>query len=152
MSLLTVPAFADIPPEDACMAAGEGKACDNAGENGDQAGVCQKDTCTRATPDGPMSYECHVCKAGEGGAGGSSGDPLPEGGNRNEGGSKAQGGTKTEGGSKSTAGTTSEDDVEDDGDVGGCSVSAVPVGGLAGLLATLLGFGLAAARRRRAAR
>lgn len=160
MSLLAAPAFADIAPEDSCMAADEGKACDNAGDDGDQLGVCRKDTCTRATPDGPMSYECHSCKTAEGGAGGGgSGDPLPEGGAKNEGGTttdggaKSEGGTKTAGGSKSTAGTKSSDDLaRDDDDDGGCSASAAPVGGIAGLLAALLGFGLATARRRRAAR
>jgi MYXO-CTERM domain-containing protein len=61
-ALLAAPALADIPPADACMAADEGEACDNAGENADQPGICQADTCTRTTPDGPMTYDCYVCK------------------------------------------------------------------------------------------
>jgi MYXO-CTERM domain-containing protein len=69
VALLATPAFADIPPADACMEADEGKACDNAGEEADQPGVCQADTCTRTTPDGPMTYDCHVCKATAGGGG-----------------------------------------------------------------------------------
>jgi len=68
-ALLATPAFADIPPADACMAADEGEACDNAGEDADQPGVCQADTCTRATPDGPMTYDCFLCKAAVGGGG-----------------------------------------------------------------------------------
>jgi MYXO-CTERM domain-containing protein len=67
--LLATPALADIPPEDACMAADVGEACDNAGENADQPGICQADTCTRTTPDGPMTYDCFLCKASAGGGG-----------------------------------------------------------------------------------
>lgn len=65
--LLAAPAFADIPPEDACMAADEGKACDNAGDNADQKGTCKKDSCTRGTPNGPMTYECYRCLVTDGG-------------------------------------------------------------------------------------
>ncbi len=63
--LLAAPAFADIPPADACEAADDGKACDNATKGGkmDQPGKCQKDKCTRATPNGSMSYDCYLCKA-----------------------------------------------------------------------------------------
>jgi hypothetical protein len=64
-TFLAAPAFADIPPADACQAAEAGKACDNATKDGkmDQPGTCQKDTCTRATPSGSMSYDCYLCKA-----------------------------------------------------------------------------------------
>lgn len=77
--LLAAPALADIPPPDACTEADEGKACDNAGENADEPGVCKKDSCTRQTPSGSMTYECYVCQetTGTGGAanhGGSSDD------------------------------------------------------------------------------
>ncbi len=157
-TLLTAPAFADIPPADACMAADEGEACDNAGENADQAGVCQQDTCTRATPDGPMTYDCFLCKVAAGGSGGvgNEGGANSEAGTKAEGGGSAEGGTATAGGpatggSQSTAGSkpTGAADSEDDG---GCNAAAVPVGGLASLVAPLLAFGLAAWCRRRARR
>ena len=106
--LLAVPAFADVAPIDACSADSVGERCDNAGENADALGVCIKDTCSRATPDGPMSYECYVCQA------------------------------------SSAAGDNAGKDDD------GCSMSAVPVGGLAGIVAPLLAFGLAIAHRRRA--
>jgi MYXO-CTERM domain-containing protein len=63
--LLSASALADVPPPDACDAADEGMACDNAMQNGATvSGTCQKDQCTRATPNGPMTYECYLCKAG----------------------------------------------------------------------------------------
>lgn len=175
--LVATPVFADIPPDDACMAADEGDACDNAGEDADGAGVCVKDTCTRATPDGPMSYECYLCKsddegtagrgnepttggAGAGGAGAAGAESQPEGGASTEGGTKATGGTKSEGGSKTSGGSTSKAGTTNDAsdgkasadDDGGCSVSALPASGLAGIVAPLVAFGLALARRRRARR
>ena len=63
--VLAAPAFADIPPADACQAADAGKACDNATKDGkmDQPGTCQQAKCTRATPSGSMSYDCYVCQA-----------------------------------------------------------------------------------------
>jgi MYXO-CTERM domain-containing protein len=66
-TLLAVPALADIAPADACQAADEGKACENANADGkmDQPGSCQKATCSRATPNGNMSYDCYLCKAAE---------------------------------------------------------------------------------------
>jgi hypothetical protein len=80
VALLAAPAFADIPPDDACMAADEGEACDNAGENANLPGICRADTCTRATPDGPMTYDCHLCKATAGGGGDDDGAAEDEGG------------------------------------------------------------------------
>lgn len=63
------PALADIPPIGSCVMLGE--ACSEAGSNHDQPGTCQTSQCTRATPQGPMTYECKMCLAtGEGGAGG----------------------------------------------------------------------------------
>ena len=52
-------ARADIPPPDACKAAGE--ACNNAGNGGDQPGVCTTVKCTRALPSGPTEYPCNRC-------------------------------------------------------------------------------------------
>jgi MYXO-CTERM domain-containing protein len=141
--LFAMPASADIAPDDACVQANEGKACDNAGDSADQPGTCTKDSCTRHTPDGPMTYDCYLCKAAEGGSGGSGN----EAGAKPDGGSKAGGGATT-GGTSSTAGTKASDSK----DSGGCNVSAVPVGALPSLVAPLLAFGLAAARRRRARR
>lgn len=65
-ALLAVPARADLAPPDACQEADLGKACENASANGmmDLPGTCQKAKCTRATPSGSMSYDCHLCKAG----------------------------------------------------------------------------------------
>ncbi|MEN9578208.1 MAG: hypothetical protein RJA70_1217 [Pseudomonadota bacterium] len=68
--LLAAPGFADIPPPDACASPADvGKACDNAGAQANQPGTCQADTCSKATPDGPMTYECTLCKSelGDGG-------------------------------------------------------------------------------------
>lgn len=63
-ALLAAPAFADIPPADACQAADVGKACENGSADGkmDLDGTCQKSKCSRTTPSGPMSYECYLCK------------------------------------------------------------------------------------------
>jgi MYXO-CTERM domain-containing protein len=148
--LLAAPAFADIAPADACMMADEGEACDNAGENADQPGVCQKDSCTKQTPDGEMTYDCYLCQAAEAGGGGQ-GNTTGDAGATSQGGTN--GGSTSSGGSTNTAGTTADDtsDEKDDAE-GGCSVSPAPVAGLAGLLAPLLAFGLAAARRRRSPR
>jgi MYXO-CTERM domain-containing protein len=137
-ALLSTPALADIPPEDSCMAVDEGKVCDNAGTDADQPGVCQAASCTRATPSGPMTYDCYRCGA-DGGAGGADGAPLPEGGTQALGGS----GNNTAGSTPVTKPTK---------DDGGCNVAAVQAQGLAGLLAPLIAFGLATARRRRARR
>lgn len=63
--LLAAPAFADIPPQDACRPADEGKACDNAGEQADEPGVCTKDSCTKQSPNGPLTYDCHICKVAD---------------------------------------------------------------------------------------
>lgn len=68
LSLLTIPAFADVAPAESCQSADIGKPCDNATVDGqsNQHGTCEKDTCTRSTPNGPMSYECVICKASAG--------------------------------------------------------------------------------------
>ena len=161
--LLAAPAFADIPPDDVCLAASVGKACDNAGDNADQPGTCQKDMCTRATPDGSMSYECYRCIPEQGGAGGQGGatseagaapEPPADAGAPAQGGTKASGGSKSDGGTAVTTGGTKATvgSKSDSGDDGGCSLSAAPVGGLLALLAPLSAFGLSLARRRRSGR
>lgn len=154
--LLAAPAFADIPPLDACDAAKIGKPCDNAGNQGDQPGTCQKSTCTRATPGGALTYDCFRCQsdpgmAGAGGApdtggagvGGTPSEPDPT---PSVGGSAA--GAKNVGGSQSSAGSpaTSPGKSKD----GSCAVSAAPTTrSLAGLVAALGALGAAVARRRR---
>lgn len=61
--VVTASVHADIPPLDACGTAGQ--ACKNAGNDGTSTGVCTATTCTRATPNGPTSYSCNRCIAGE---------------------------------------------------------------------------------------
>jgi MYXO-CTERM domain-containing protein len=159
---LSAPAWADVPPDDDCEESAEGKACHNASVDGSapiMSGICRKTMCTRMTPDGSMTYECHRC-VGD--------DPQGSGGQSNEGGGNSAG-TKSEGGkpaggsssgstagessgstagkssgagTSSTAGTPTE--VDDDSEDGGCSVSQAPGG--AGALGTgLLALGLAVA-------
>ncbi len=181
VALLTVPALADIPPPNSCQAADEGAACDTAIVNGKmgQPGTCQKDMCTRATPQGSMSYECYLCNAAAGGTGGGGGTggisseagaagiATNEGGAVGEGGSpptagsggvKAQGGAAAKGGASSggasSAGTTSTGGKAggSKSDSSGCSVSTLPVGGGSGVLASLVALSVAAWRRRRARR
>jgi len=72
-ALHSAPAFADVPPPDSCTT--EGAACSNAGANADQAGQCTQASCTRASPDGSVSYDCLRCAAstdGDASTGGSS--------------------------------------------------------------------------------
>lgn len=56
-------ARADVPPPDACQT--DGKACSNAGPEYNQAGECKQAMCTRATPDGSMTYECLRCEVSD---------------------------------------------------------------------------------------
>ena len=119
---LAAPALADIPPPDSCMQAEEGKACDNAGESADKAGVCKKDSCTKQTPSGSMTYECYVCQE-----------------------------TTANGGGAGLGGTNDDESAKADDD-GGCSLSPGPSHGLAAVFAPLAALGLLAARRRRSRR
>lgn len=61
--LAGVEAHADVPPPDACSKAGS--ACENAGNNYDQPGVCKKSSCSRVDPTTGQqtSYECFRCYA-----------------------------------------------------------------------------------------
>jgi hypothetical protein len=70
--LVSALAWADLPPPDGCPTAGQ--TCDNAGPGHDQPGTCQAAKCTRASPDGPVEYDCSRCVASaNGGSGGSGG-------------------------------------------------------------------------------
>jgi hypothetical protein len=160
------PALADIPPEDQCLATDAGKACDNAVGPDDELkpGVCTATTCTRATPDGAMTYACYRCVATVGGTGGAPNEPVggaagaseptPSGGSNPEptagkssGGSTA-GGTTTAGGS-SVAGAGSGSKKHDDS---GCSVSPIGAVSSAGGLLLALGIVSASVARRRSRR
>lgn len=152
---LSAPAWADIPPDDACMT--EGTACHNAIVDGSlplMAGTCQKTMCTRATPDGSMTYDCLRCVAEETGAGGQSneGGGSSTAGSKNEGGKSSGGSSSGTAGKSSAAGTTSTagkpadppQPEDDDAEEGGCSVSQAP-GGARALGTGLLVLGLAVA-------
>jgi hypothetical protein len=150
---LSAPAWADIPPPDECRASEEGEACQNAivdGEAEPVSGTCQKTMCTRATPDGPMTYECYRCVAGDPGAGGQAnqGGSGSSAGTTSEGGKPAGGSTSSTAGKSSAAGTTStagkpsDPQEKDESAEGGCSVARAP-GHAGGLAATLLVLGLA---------
>jgi hypothetical protein len=52
-------ARADIPPPDGCGSVGE--SCTNAGRLSNEAGTCVESMCTRATPDGTVTYPCGRC-------------------------------------------------------------------------------------------
>jgi MYXO-CTERM domain-containing protein len=164
---LSAPAWADIPPDDACMEPSLGKACYNAMVDGSlptHPGTCQKAMCTRSTPDGPMTYDCFRCVANEEGSGGQSNEGGGGAGGEGKGGSAAGGssngstaGKSSTGGS--SAGTTSAAGAptsptgssnDDDSDDGGCSVAQTPGAGRAlgtGLL--VLGLAFASIFRRR---
>jgi MYXO-CTERM domain-containing protein len=67
---ISAPAFADVPPPDACSG-GAGTPCNNAGPNDDQPGICTNEMCTHASPDGGTTMEpCVLCEPTDGGAGG----------------------------------------------------------------------------------
>jgi hypothetical protein len=151
---LSLPAWADIPSDDQCFAASVGEPCDNT--SGMQPGVCREAMCTRATPDGSMTYACYRCLAEDGGMGGQPnevGGTGAVGGETNGSGSSA-GGTPSGGSGPSTAGTKSGSSgastgSKSDSDAG-CSLSHAPggAGALAAALVTL-GCAIAGLRRRR---
>ena len=142
-------AWADLAPEDTCMQPDVGKACDNAIGKGTQfqPGVCTETMCTRASPQGAVSYTCYRCLAGEGGTGGKPSDSggSASGGSASAGTSSGSGGTKSStAGSSGSAGSGKSS--------GGCALA--PAGGGAGTVFSrslaLLGLALAGLRRRRA--
>ncbi len=162
---LSVPAWADVAPDDQCGVHEVGQACDNATGNGTefQPGVCKETMCSRHTPDGFMAYACYRCVPAEDGVGGQPNDaagaagetsgatssaagapPDPPGGS-SAGGWSAGPGTSTAGAKSGTSKTKSSSD-----DDGGCSISSVH-GGAGGLGAVLVGLGfiVTGLRRRR---
>lgn len=64
LCLCPVAAGADVPPPDSCSTVGQ--ACQNAVDGGATGlpGTCQASQCTRATPAGPMTYDCNRCVPG----------------------------------------------------------------------------------------
>jgi len=160
--LISLPALADIPPEDACSADEVGQACDTAviGDRPDQPGVCRKETCTRPYKDGDVQYDCYRCEAADNtGSGGAGGQPSEsEGGQPSEsagtGGSSVTPAAGTRGtGETPVAGTSgsggtdraSKPSKKDDG---GCSVSSARGSGVA-LLGIAMAMGAALGLRRR---
>ena len=166
----SVPAWADIPPDDQCPAQAVGKPCHNALSDSDsfQAGVCKEAMCTRATPDGSMTYACFRCEPLEDGMGGQSNEGGTGGGGETNGGNSSAGtatnppggssaGGTSSGGSASggTAGKTGSsgaaaDPKSSSNDDGGCSVShSHGAGGALGAALAGLGLAIAVLRRRR---
>ena len=168
---VSVPARADVPPDNECFAADVGEPCSNAIINGFQAqGVCRETTCSRATPEGPMTFDCTLClgpnqgnggRSNEGGTGGSAGEPS--GGGGSAGGGASPGGSPSSNAGSGTAGSatagaqTSPGNAGDaksgSDDGGGCSVSQARGGaGALGVALAVLGFAFAGLARRRSPR
>jgi MYXO-CTERM domain-containing protein len=144
---LSAPAWADVPPDDACFADALGKPCTNATDDREsfQPGVCKQAMCTRATPDGPLTYACYRCEPVDQGTGGQpneGGAGKPDGGGSSAGGTAA-GGTQTATAGATTAGTKSDSSADSD-DGGSCSVSHAR-GGAGALMAALALLGVAVA-------
>lgn len=145
-------AAADIPPPGVCDTEEAGQSCDEpvdeAGESVDGPGVCVAEQCRRTTPDGPMTYDCVMCRSAgdepvpsEGGAGGTGGEPSEPSAGTGGSSNPSQAGSA----GKATSPNPSRDD-DDDG--GGCSVGHSRGTGtpLAAAALALIGF---AVRRRR---
>jgi MYXO-CTERM domain-containing protein len=130
----SAPAWADIPPPQACTAPGQ--PCSNAGTSANQAGTCTTTTCSRTMPlpdGGTMvtNYSCMLCQVS--GAGGSGDAGSGSGGHSGSG----------SGGSGSDASTTPG------GKSSGCSIGGgAPISSLAGPLA-LAGLLMVTRGRRR---
>lgn len=162
------PAKADIPPDGLCVGDQPGDPCAPAVDKSGNVvgpGVCVAEQCTRASPNGPMTYACVMCRpeSGTGGAGGAASDPVePVAGTGN--GPTPTGGTGnapkptagSAGAATNTAGSTSSagsgtTPVKPDAkssDDGGCSVGPGARGTGLASAASLLIFGLARRRRR----
>jgi MYXO-CTERM domain-containing protein len=143
-TLLPAVAKADIAPPDICSA-GPGTACDNAGQFGDEPGVCESQTCysgkdagpgddsgPHATADGgPIGYACVICVPDDGGTSSSS--------------------------SGSSSGSTSSSSGSSSGSAGsgggssksGCSLSPTQRDGTTGFVMLALGAGALVWGRRR---
>lgn len=167
------PAAADIPPLGACGVGEVGEPCDEAvDESGHEvgSGICVAEQCKRATPDGPMTYDCAMCrpKPAEPSAGGAANDPVqptagagageapvkPSAGASNDPGEPSAGSagspsTGKGGASASSAGATNKPTEKPEAeDAGGCSMSSAGRGAGSAALASLVVLGLALARRR----
>jgi hypothetical protein len=155
----SLPARADIPPDDACVAAMVGEPCSNA-SGSSQPGICAEATCRRATPDGAMTYTCYRCQPSEMGAGGHANEAGAAG-QASHGGSfagtapsdpRGGAGAGATGGARAKSGTSGglEDPNSEAADEGGCSmVQARGGAGALGLALAALGFAVAGWRRRR---
>ena len=149
MMLAVSSARADIPPPGFCEQYMLGKSCffpvDKDGGVPGQ-GICVAETCTHATPDGPMQYACNMCRpdnvdpvgaagagsGGEGGTdpvgpvGGTGGDPVkpptPVAGSGTGGNGTAGKDAGTAGKETGKAGATTNNNADSDSD-GGCSVA-----------------------------
>lgn len=135
-------ASGDVPPPDSCTTVGE--SCNNAGSGYDQPGTCVTSTCTRATPDGSVQYECSRCVAGSAGTGGgtSTGGAAGAGGeSAGTGGGTATGGSTSPGDAGDKSGASSDDGC-------GCSFAHDPPA----IPALFVAFGLAMLAVRRARR
>ena len=171
LSFSALDARADIAPPDSCI--NVGAACDNAGRAGDLPGFCVKAACTRATPDGPVFYDCLRCQVptdatndastedaalpGDAASGGA----LSTGGAASTGGSHAAGGTPSDaggtasdtggtagsGGRHSTGATLDGTGGAKTNDDGGCSYSGRERGSFGSLLVALAALAVFARRR-----
>jgi len=132
--LLPRAAAADIAPPGACQIGEIGQACDEAVDEAGTvvgSGVCVAEKCTRASPSGSMAYDCAICRASQ---------PAPEAGGAGAGGGSPGAGAP----SKPTDKPAPKSD-----EGGGCSLTTTRGGsGFLGV-ASLLGLGVALARRRR---
>jgi len=160
-------ASADIPPPGLCTAQKAGETCeepvDKQGEPVAGSGVCVAEQCSRATPDGAMTYACLMCRAvadptpSGGGAGGEPsepGEPTQPSGGKASGPTQGQAGSATgKGGSASgqagnpSAGSAPAAKPSEDDD-GGCSIGRSRGSAAALSGAALLLLGLVYRRRR----
>jgi hypothetical protein len=122
-------AFADVAPPDECTGA-VGSACNNAGPNADQPGVCTNEMCPETLPGpdgGVMTTEnpCVLCEpTGAGGGSGTTGSGAASG----------------SGGSASSS---------SGGGGGGCSIAIQPGNGVIAGTMLMVGLGALLADRRR---
>jgi hypothetical protein len=59
LTLVPFAASADIAPPDSCGKVGE--ACTTAPPDYASPGICTKQRCGRATPNGPIEFDCNRC-------------------------------------------------------------------------------------------
>lgn len=129
-------ARADALPQDACdFNLDAGAACDNAGPDYDQPGVCTTTTCLHPSADGGSAeYACLTCELSDAGVA--------------DAGPKSDGGSTTDGGAVTTRPDGGDTAAASD-DSGGCSMSPGERDGATGFAMLSLGvFGLALSRRK----